>query len=121
MKKLFFVFILSCVFKSYAMASTTYTHCQSLYSEVEFIVPTGSKHLFFAPHSLSSNQRQIASLKPGEKSDVTQWETLQFATLKNKNLWSQKNLSFKSDFKNYLEVSMQDGKTHTFSLKCAII
>jgi hypothetical protein len=102
---------------NYAMGNT-YKHCQTLHGELEFIHPLKSSHLFIAPHSLSSNQRQIASLKALSKSDVAQWETLHFKSQKSENLWSQKNLNFKSDFKNYIEVSLNDGKTHTFSLSC---
>lgn len=120
MKRLSLVLI-CCSFVTNIFASSTYIHCQSLYGEIEFLAPKGSKHLFLAPHSLISNQRQIASLKSGSKADITQWETLHYTSLNNKNLWSQKSLSFKSDFNKYVEVSLQDGKTHTFSLKCSNI
>lgn len=99
----------------------SYQHCQTLHGDLEFILPVGESHLFLAPHSLSSNQRQIASLKNSEKSDVTEWETLHYTKDKKNNLWSQKNLNFKSDFKSFIEVSLNDGKTHTYSIKCAKI
>lgn len=101
--------------------SQSYQHCQSLHGDLELILPVGEKHLFLAPHSLSSNQRQLASLKTGEKSSVTNWETIHFKSDKNLNFWSQKNLNFKSDFKSFVEVSMNEGKTHTYSIKCAKI
>ena len=99
----------------------SYKHCQTLNGELEFILPLGNNHLFLAPHSLISSQRQIASLKSKEQSDVTNWETVHYKSLKNQNLWSQQNVSFKSDFDQYLEVSLNDGKTHTYSLKCTKI
>ena len=102
---------------NHAMANT-YQHCQTLHGELEFIVPLNAQHLFIAPHSLTSSQRQIASLKKQPREDVKGLETLQFTSLKSEHSWSQHNLSFKSDFHNYLEVALNDGKTHTFSLKC---
>jgi len=102
---------------NYVMGNT-YKHCQTLHGELEFIHPIKSSHIFIAPHSLTSNQRQIASLKAQEKNDVIQWETLHFKSHKSEYLWSQKNLNFKSNFTNYIEISLNDGKTHTFSLSC---
>ncbi len=98
--------------------ANSYKHCQTSNGELEFILPVGAKHLFMAPHSLISNQRQIASLKASAKDDVTQWETLHFKVQKNHNIWSQQNLNFSSNFSDYLEVALNDGKTHTFSIKC---
>ncbi len=104
-----------------SVQAQSYKHCQTLHGDLEFILPVGENHLFLAPHSLSSNQRQIASLKTGEKANVTDWETLHYKNDKKHNLWSQKNLSFKSDFKSFVEVSLNDGKTHTYSIKCSKI
>lgn len=112
------VFLLTVL--SNAMADT-YKHCQTLRGELEFMLPLGSNHLFLAPHSLISSQREIASLNAGEPSDVTKWQTVHYKALKNHNIWSQQNVSFKSDFDNYIEVSLQDGKTLTYSLKCTKI
>lgn len=99
----------------------SYKHCQTLHGDLEFILPEGEKHLFLAPHSLISNQRQIASLNSGDKSDVTKWETFHYKKTNEHNIWSQKNLNFKSDFNKFIEVSLNDGKTHTYSLKCTKI
>jgi hypothetical protein len=109
---------LLCLQVTYAQ---NYQHCQTRNGELEFILPIGEKHLFLAPHSLSSNQRQLASLKTGEKANVTDWETLHYKNDKKFNHFSQKNLNFKSDFNSFIEISMNDGKAHTYSIKCAKI
>ena len=101
-----------------ASFASTYKYCQTQYGELEFVLPLKSKHLFLAPHSLSSSQRQLASLKSGNKNDMSQWETIHFKKENNFQSWTQQNLAFKSDFKKYIEVYSQEGKSHTYSLTC---
>lgn len=117
----FMPFIVLALISTVSAFSANYKYCQTQYGEIEIIIPAGSNHLFLAPHSLLSNQRQIASLKSGEKADLTQWETLHYKKESEKKFWSQKSLNFKSDFNKYIEISMNDGKTHTFSLSCSKI